>query len=107
MNYNNDNDRDTRTETKVKAGAAGAGIGIGAVVLIVILAIGAYFLFNDKKDTPASAGADIGRATTSAVEGTKDVLKEVPQAGKDAVTEGDQNTTRPNADGSTGKLDQK
>lgn len=105
MNYNNDND--SRTETKVKAGAAGAGLGIGAIILIVVIAVAAYFMFNNKTDTPATVGADVGQATTNAVEGTKDVLKEVPQAGKDATTDGDQPTTRPNADGSTGKLDQK
>lgn len=108
MTYHNHNDdHDTRTEAKAKAGAAGAGIGIGAIILIVILAVGGYFLLNGKNDTPASAGADVGQATSTAVEGTKDVLKEVPQAGSDAVTAGDQPTTRPNADGSTDKLDQK
>lgn len=102
-----DNDRDTRTETKVKAGAAGAGLGIGAIIVIAVIALAAYFMFNGKKDTVGSAANDAGRATSTAVQGTADVLKEVPQAGKDAVTAGDQPTTRPNADGSTGKLDQK
>lgn len=38
---------------------------------------------------------------------TKDVAVEGKQAVKDAVTPGDQSTTRPNANGSTRNLDQK
>jgi len=111
-NYNDDG-RDrydsttTTTETKTKAGAAGAGIGIGAVILVVVLAVAGWFYFNGKNDTPRSVGNDISRGLETAGDKAKDVAKEVPQAASDAVTKGDQDTTRPNKDGSKDKLDQK
>lgn len=105
MNYNDDN-RFT-TETVTTSEKKKAGIGIGAVVAVVLIAIAAFFLFNNKNDNLDTAGQDVRATSNSVVDSTKDVAAEVPQAVKDATTDGDQDTTRPNKDDSTKNLDQK
>lgn len=78
----------TPTEKKSK-------FGVAAIVGIIIVAVAIFFSLRNH---------DAGTPTTASV---TDVAKEVPQAAKDAVTKGDQDTTRPNKDKSTDKLDQK
>ena len=90
-----------------KATTAGAGLGIVALIVAIALAIAAWFWFNGKNDTSRSVARDAGTAVETGANKAVDAAKEVPQAAKDAVTPGDQPTTRPNADGSTKKLDQK
>ncbi|WP_407305889.1 hypothetical protein [Acinetobacter sp.] len=74
-------------------------------VVILFLALAAYFFLDKQSDGTVVhspkfvAGQVMGKST--------DVLKEVPQAAKDATTDGDQDTTRPNKDDSKDKLDQK
>ena len=105
MDYNNNDRDDLRTD--INTPAEKTGYGIGAVILVIVIAVAAYFMFNKKTDTPASAANDAATAVQTVGAKTKDAAAEVPQAAKDAVTAGDQKTTRPNADGSKDKLDQK
>lgn len=75
-------------------------VGLMAVVIVALLGFGAWFFYmKDDVKPPA--------AISTTVEKAKDAAAEVPQAAKDATTKGDQDTTRPNKDGSTDKLDQK
>ena len=97
----------TTEDGKAGAAAAGAGVGVVAVIVAIVLAVAGWFWFNGKEDTPRSVANDVGTAAGAVVDKTKDAAAEVPQAAKDATTQGDQPTTRPNADGSTDKLDQK
>ena len=80
---------------------------IGGVILVIVVAIAAYFMNNGKVDTADTLGQDTKAVSSQVYDSTKDVAKEVPQALDDATTKGDQDTTRPNKDGSTDKLDQK
>lgn len=120
MNNYNDNDRDNngrlhdsnngryRSDMDHDTGKkAGIGIGIGTILLLIALAIGAWFLFNNKDDNASTAARDAGQATSTVVDKVKDGAAEVPQAVKDATTDGDQKTTRPNGDESKSQLDQK
>ena len=108
MDYNNDpHNRLRTTDTTAETAAKSTGVGIGAAIVIALIAIAAYFMFNGKDDTANTVEAD-GRSTTSTVvEKVKDGAAEIPQAAKDATTDGDQKTTRPNDDESKDKLDQK
>lgn len=107
-----DGDVDTKLTRKGKSTA------VTVAIVAVVLAVVAFFVFNDDDDTDVvidqqssyanpAASAPVDTTTFGIVNSTRDVAAEVPQAAKDAVTEGDQPTTRPNADGSTNKLDQK
>jgi hypothetical protein len=78
----------TPTEKKSKFGTA-------AIVGIIIVVVAIFFSLRNH---------DAGTSVTNSV---TDVAKEVPQAAKDAVKTGDQDTTRPNKDDSTKNLDQK
>ena len=80
---------------------------IGGVVLVVVIAIAADFMNNGKVDTAETLSQDTKAVSSQAYDSSKDAAKEVPQALSDATTKGDQDTTRPNKDGSTDKLDQK
>jgi len=83
-----------------------AGWGIGVAVAIILFALAAWFLLGKNHHT---SGVTHGAKNeiSKVYDETKDVVKEVPQAVKDATKKGDQDTTRPNKDKSTDKLDQK
>lgn len=115
-----DEDRKVTRETVVRDSSSSANTvtGIVAVLAIAVLAVGGWFLLNDKPDTPTSVGVEIKQgasdaynstkdAASKAADAAKDAAAEVPQAASDAATKGDQDTTRPNKDDSTGNLDQK
>jgi uncharacterized protein HemX len=107
--YDENGDRVVRETTVVTegSGSAGAGVGVVAIIVAIALAIGGWFYFNGQEDTPASVSTDIKQGVERGADAVKDGAAEIPQAGKDATTSGDQSTTRPNSDGSTGQLDQK
>lgn len=118
QNYNNDDDTNldrpsvvrnpvTDNTTVITPTEKKTGLGIGAIVAIILVAIALFFVFRGRSDTVNNAGTAVGNTAGQVYNGTKDVAKEVPQAAKDAVTPGDQSTTRPNKDGSTKNLDQK
>ena len=115
------NPRDN-SNTEVSSKESTRTLGIVAVVAIIVLAFAGYFFHTTRDKSASQATSDIMAkpsaaasaaydstkdAASSAYESAKDGAVEIPQAAKDAVTKGDQNTTRPNSDGSTGKLDQK
>jgi len=88
-----------------------------AVLVVLVLALGGWLMFS-KSNTAVStktsieetikSGAEKGMSESKKLEEKiKDAAAEVPQAASDAATKGDQDTTRPNKDGSKNKLDQK
>jgi hypothetical protein len=81
--------------------------GGAAVIVIVLLAAAFWYFLDSRKDVPHSATTKIEEIYKGARDKVKDAGAEVPQAVKDSTQVGDQNTTRPNKDGSTEKLDQK
>lgn len=110
--------KDAADTEATKAAVGGMGVGVVAVIVALVLAVLGWFWFNGKTDTPRSVADDAGKAAGAVVEKakeaeaavvdtTKKAAAEVSQAASDAMTKGDQPTTRPNKDDSKDKLDQK
>lgn len=97
----------TPVTTPVVVEDKGSKTTIGIIAAIVVAAVIAFFVFRGNSPVVADAGNKVSETTSAVYDSTKDVAKEVPQAAKDAVTKGDQDTTRPNKDDSTKNLDQK
>lgn len=83
------------------------GMTVAVVIGIIVLAIAGYFFYANRTNQPVFSSSTVSNGVSSAVSKTKDGAAEVPQAAKDAMTKGDQDTTRPNKDNSTNQLDQK
>lgn len=109
----NDYEDNKKTRTSARTGMDGtsktgttATLGVVGIVVAIALAIAGWFYFNGKEGAPSTMGHSVSDKLKTVGNKAKDVAAEVPQAASDAVTKGDQNTTRPNSDNSTRKLDQ-
>lgn len=76
-------------------------------VLVVALLAGIGWFAYSKNGTAVKARKDTVELNQEVRKSVQDGAADVGQAASDAVTPGDQDTTRPNKDGSTDKLDQK
>ena len=91
------------TTTKNESPWTSGMSGILIAILAAMMVFAAYALYANGKNAPIFSSA----TATSAITSSKDAIAEVPQAIKDSTTKGDQDTTRPNKDGTTNQLDQK
>ena len=96
----------TEKETTITTTTKPKSTGMSSVLIAILAAMmvfAAYALYANGKNAPIFSSA----TATSAITSSKDAIAEVPRAIKDSTTKGDQDTTRPNKDGTTNQLDQK